>query len=104
MVCALYDVGAGKHGSEFNDRCPAPKITTCKYPQIFKVEVNALVRRIWNIFAQIFVLLSSRFWKCKSLYLNERDKCYGRKMYAFNAHKMVQNCIRSICLCGSRGP
>jgi hypothetical protein len=28
----FYDVGAGKHGLEFNNRSPAPEITTCKVP------------------------------------------------------------------------
>jgi len=46
-------------------------------------------------------LLKLRFSKCKSLYLNEREKCYGRIMYAFNAHKMVRNCIWSVSLYGS---
>ena len=33
------------------------------------------------------------FSKCKSLYLNEREKCYGRQIYAFNPHKMVKICV-----------
>jgi len=46
-------------------------------------------------------LLQLRYSKCKSLHLNEREKCYGRKMYTFNAHEMVKNCIWNVSLYGS---
>ena len=36
----------------------------------------------------MFVFDVVGFWKCKSLYLNEHEKCYGRQIYAFNPHKM----------------
>ena len=40
--------------------------TTC----LWKVEVSALVLRIWNIFAQMLVFAVVGFSKSKSLYLN----------------------------------
>jgi len=49
--------------------------------------------RIWNILVQIFVFAVVGFSKCTSLYLNEREKCYGRQIYAFNPHKMVKKCV-----------
>ena len=46
--------------------------------------------RIWNIFAQMFIFVVVGFSKCKSLYLNECEKCYWRQIYTFNPHKMVK--------------
>ena len=37
---------------------------------LWKVEVSALVLRIWNIFSQMLVFAVVGFSKCKSLYLN----------------------------------
>ena len=52
-------------------------------------------RRIWNIFAQLFVFAVVGFSKCKS-YLNEREECYGRQIYSFNPRKMAKkNCHAS---------
>jgi len=46
----------------------------------------------WNVYMNdnecMFVFAIVRFSKCKSLYLNEREKCYARQIYAFNPHKM----------------
>jgi hypothetical protein len=41
----------------------------------------------------LFVFAVVGFSKCKSLYLNEREKCYGRQMYAFNPHKMAKKFV-----------
>jgi hypothetical protein len=49
--------------------------------------------RIWNTFAQMFVFGVLRFSKSKSLYLNECEKCYGRQIYAFNAHNVLKKCV-----------
>jgi hypothetical protein len=46
-----------------------------------------LFRRSCNIFAQMFVFVVLGFSRCKSLYFNEREKCYGRQIYAFNPHE-----------------
>jgi hypothetical protein len=59
-----------------------------------------LFRRIWAVFNQMFVFAVVGFSKCKSLYLNEREKCYERQIYAFNPHKLVKKCRtprRNIC-------
>jgi hypothetical protein len=58
---------------------------------LLQVEVSALVHRLWNIFGEIIVF-AVVFLKCQSLYLNEREKCYGRQIYALNPHKMVKKC------------
>ena len=50
-------------------------------------------RRIWNVFVEMFVFAVLGFSKCKTLYLNEREKCYGRQIYAFNPHKVVEKCV-----------
>jgi len=100
----FYDVGAGKHGSEFNDRSPAPQITTCKtelLPTLRKESRSFYWKRKWvlwflrilNIFAQMLVFAVVGFLKWKSLYLNERERCYGRQIYAFNPHVMVKKCV-----------
>ena len=47
-------------------------------------------RRIWVIFAQLFIFSVVGLSKCKSLYLNEREECYGR--HAFNPNRMVNKC------------
>jgi len=41
----------------------------------------------------MFVFAVVGFSKCKSLYLNERAKCYERQIYAFNPHKLVKKCV-----------
>jgi hypothetical protein len=54
----------------------------------FLLKVGVLwFRRIWIIFAHMFIFAVVGFSKCKSLYLNEREKCYGRQIYAFNPHR-----------------
>ena len=41
----------------------------------------------------MFVFAVVGISKCKSLYLNEREKCYSRQIYAFNPHKKVKKCV-----------
>ena len=43
---------------------------------LWKVEVSALVLRIWNIFAQMLDFAVVGFSKCKSLYLNVTEDKY----------------------------
>jgi hypothetical protein len=45
---------------------------------------------MWNVFGKMFVFAVVGFSKCKPLYLNEREKCYGRQIYASNLHKKVK--------------
>ncbi len=54
-------------------------------------------RRIWNIFAQLFVFAVVGFSKCKS-YLNEREECYGRQIYSFNPRKMEKKKLSYIII------
>ena len=52
---------------------------------------------IWNILAQMFAFADQGFSKCKSLYLSEREKCYGRHthtlIHAFNPHKKAEKSV-----------
>ena len=41
-------------------------------------------RRSWNIFAQTLFIAVVRLSKCKSLYVSECEKCYGKQIYVFN--------------------
>jgi len=55
-----------------------------------KVVLSAVVSSNLEFFAQMFVFAIVGFSKCKLLYVNERQKCYGRQIYAFNRHNMVK--------------
>ena len=59
-------------------------------PAVLNLEVSVLIS--WNIFAQMFVFAVVGFSKCKS-YLNEREKCSGRQIYACNPHTIVKKCV-----------
>jgi hypothetical protein len=49
-------------------------------------------RRIWIIFAQMFIFSVVGLLNWKS-YLNEREKCYWRQIYAFNLNEIVKECV-----------